>query len=216
STQVAMLSESSVQMPDATEEAIRVVPNTSGRALFRINQDESEARFLIEEVLMGNPTTVVGATRQVAGDIIIDYANPSASTVGQIGVNVRTLKTDNDFRDQSIRGQILESTKTEYEFVTFEPTEVIGLSAEPIEVGSTVEFQVRGNLKIREVTREVIFDLTVTAVSETQIEGLARATVRYADFDISIKAPPSVSNIGEEVTLELDFVALRVEEGQGE
>lgn len=209
STQVAVLSEAVAPTPEANSAA----PVEGERALFRISQEDSEARFLMEEVLMGNPTTVVGATRQVAGDIIIDYSNPSASTIGQIGVNARTLKTDNEFRDQSIRGQILESSKAEYEFITFEPIEVIGLGAEPIAVGSTVEFQVRGNLKIREVTREVIFDLTVTAVSETHIEGLARTTVRYEDFDISIKAPPSVSNIGEEVTLELEFVALRVEEG---
>lgn len=223
STQVAVLSEAVARgqmMPAATEAAADSTPEANSaapvegeRALFRISQEDSEARFLIEEVLMGNPTTVVGATRQVAGDIIIDYSNPSASTIGQIGVNARTLKTDNEFRDQSIRGQILESSKAEYEFITFEPTEVMGLSAEPIAVGSTVEFQVRGNLKIREVTREVVFDLTVTAVSETHLEGLARTTVRYEDFDISIKAPPSVSNIGEEVTLELEFVALRVEEG---
>ena len=52
---------------------------------------------------------VIGATDQVAGDILIDFENPEASRVGQIRVNVRTLRTDNNVRDRAIRSFVLES-----------------------------------------------------------------------------------------------------------
>lgn len=197
--------------PVATEEAA-ANPAVPARALFRIDQEQSEARFKIDEVLSGSPFQVVGTTRQVAGDIIIDYANPSASQIGQIGINARTLRTDNEFRDQAIRGRILQSSQDEFEFITFTPTQLTGLPTAPVNVGDTVNFQVQGDLLIRGVIRNVTFDVTLTATSLEQITGLATTTVLYADFGLTINAPPTVSNIGDTVTLEFEFVANQVEE----
>lgn len=78
-------------------------------AVFEIVPAESQARFIIDEVLRGAPVTVVGATDQVAGQIAIDVANPGATQVGQILVNARTLATDNDFRNRAIKNQILNT-----------------------------------------------------------------------------------------------------------
>ncbi len=180
------------------------------RALFRISQDESEARFKIEEVLFGNPTTVVGVTRRVAGDIIVNFRNPSASQIGVIAVNARTLKTDQEFRDQSIRGQILQSSRDEYEFIRFTPVELINLPDTPVTLGSPIAFQIRGDLTIRDVTRSVTFDATAALVAPDRLEAQASVTVLYRDFGLEIKAPPQVSSVGESVTLELDLVALAV------
>ncbi len=180
------------------------------RALFRIAEAESEARFKIEEVLLGNPTTVVGATRRVAGDIIVNFRSPASSQIGTIAINARTLKTDQEFRDQAIRGQILQSSRDEYEFIEFTPVELINLPDTPATFGSPLLFQIRGDLKIRDVTRSVVFDAAVTPVAPDRIEGLVSVTVRYSDFGLEIKAPPQVSSVGETVTLELEFVALAV------
>lgn len=180
------------------------------RALFRITEAESEARFKIEEVLLGNPTTVVGATRRVAGDIIVNFRSPASSQIGTIAINARTLKTDQEFRDQAIRGQILQSSRDEYEFIEFRPVELINLPDTPAALGSPLLFQIRGDLKIRDVTRSVVFDAAVTPVASDRIEGVVSVTVRYSDFGLEIKAPPQVSSVGETVTLELDFVALAV------
>jgi len=182
------------------------------RALYRITQDESEARFLIDEILIGNPTTVVGTTSRVAGDIIVNFADPPASQLGVISVNARTLKTDNEFRDQSIRGQILQSSQDEFEFIDFEPAELATLANEPVGIGETVNFEIAGDITIKGVTNEVTFDVEVTVVSAERIEGFATTTVLYQDFDISIQAPPNVTGISDEVILEIDFVALRVDE----
>lgn len=78
-------------------------------AVFEIVPAESQARFIIDEVLRGAPVTVVGATDQVAGQIAVDPANPAATQVGQILVNARTLATDNDFRNRAIKNQILNT-----------------------------------------------------------------------------------------------------------
>ena len=182
------------------------------QALYRITTDESEARFKIDETLSGNDIVVIGATDDVAGDIIVNFANPGDSQLGQVAVSARTLKTDNDLRNQTIRGRILLSSQDEYEFVTFVPTEFVSLSSDPVNVGDTLEFEVTGDLTIRGATQTVTFDTTVTVVSEDRIEGTAVTEILYADYGISVQTPPQVGGLGDVVTLELDFVALLVDE----
>jgi polyisoprenoid-binding protein YceI len=174
-------------------------------ALFEIVQAESEARFIIDEVLRGSPVTVVGVTDQVAGQIAIDPANPGATQIGEVRVNARTLATDNDFRNRAIRNQILDTNT--YEFVTFQPTELVGLP-DTVAVGQPFTFQVVGDLTVKNVTQPVTFDVTVTPVSETRIEGLATTTFPYRDFGVSIPEVPSVDLVADDVTLELEFVAV--------
>lgn len=194
---------------EAEAEASAAGAGLTGRALYRISEDDSEARFLIDEVLSGDPITVVGATQRVAGDIIVNFDDPAASQIGTIAINARTLRTDNDFRNQAIRSRILQTDT--YEFINFEPLELIDLDAAPAAVGDTAEFQVRGNLTIREVTREVVFDASVTLSAADQISGSARATITVEEYGLVINAPPLVADIGETITLEIDFVANLVE-----
>jgi polyisoprenoid-binding protein YceI len=185
-------------------------PALPERALFRIDEDESEARFKIDETLFGNAIVVVGTTRRVGGDIIVNYQSPAESQIGTIAINVRTLRTDNEFRDQAIRGQILEANNDDFEFVTFTPTEILSLE-ETVAVGDSVTFEVLGDLTIKGVTQQVTFEVTITADSLEQITGFAVTEIAYADYGINIEAPPSVSGIGDIVTLELDFVATVVD-----
>lgn len=195
--------------PEATEEANTDATITE-RVLFRINSEESEVRFNIDEELRGNPITVVGTTNQVAGDVVVDFSNPGASQMGTIRINVRTLRTDNTFRNDAIRGRILESSRDEYEFSEFVPTEVLGLP-ETVAVGDTVEFQIIGDLTIRDITRSVTFEASVEVVSESRLNGYASTTVLYPDFNLTIPEAPGVANIADEVILEIEFVADRVE-----
>jgi len=194
---------------DSTEGDSASVPE---RALYRITEDESEARFIIDEVLAGEPTRVVGTTPRLAGDVIINFSDPAASQIGQIAINVRTLRTDQEFRDQAIRGQILRSAQDEFEFVTFAPTAFSGLPSTPVGVGETLNFEITGDLTVRGETRTVTFNAEVVVTSEDRITGFARTNILYPDFGITINAPPTVTDISDEVILEIDFVALRVEE----
>lgn len=176
---------------------------TSGAVLAEIVQEESEVRFVIDEVLNDTPTTVVGVTDQVAGELSIDASDPSKTQVGVIQVNARTLATDNDFRNRAIKNQILQTDQ--YELITFTPTEITGLPAEGA-VGQTYSFQMTGDLTIRDVTKQVTFDVTATPASETRLEGTANATIRYADFGISIPQVRQVASVDEDLRVEIDFV----------
>jgi polyisoprenoid-binding protein YceI len=179
------------------------------QVIFRIVPEESEVRFVLSEVLRGQPATVIGRTNQVASDIAVDFENPSLSEVGVVRVNARTLLTDNEFRNRTIRGQILQSSKDEFEFSQFTPTSLEGMP-DAVTMGTPFTFKLAGNLQVRDIVKPVTFDVTVTPVSDIRLEGTATATVQRSDFNLEIPTVPGVADVSQEVKLEIDFVAQAV------
>jgi polyisoprenoid-binding protein YceI len=179
------------------------------QVIFRIVPDESEVRFVLSEVLRGVPTTVIGRTRQVAADIAVDFENPAASEVGTVRVNARTLLTDNEFRNRTIRGQILQTSQDEFEFSEFTPTGIEEMP-ETVTIGEPFTFKLLGDLQVRDIVQPVTFDVTITPVSETRLEGSAVTTVQRTDYNLVIPSVPGVADVSEEVRLEIDFVAQAV------
>lgn len=179
---------------------------TDGSTLFTIDSSSSKATFTIDEVLFGNPNTVVGETDKVAGQILVNAQDPSKSQVGEIKIDVSTLVTDNDLRNRTLQGRILETDTPANQYATFVAKSITGLP-ESIAVGQQVSFKIAGDLTIHQVTKSVTFDATVKAVSDKQITGTASTTVKYSDFGISVPDVPSVTGLGDTVKLALDFMA---------
>ncbi|MEZ4671849.1 MAG: YceI family protein [Anaerolineae bacterium] len=208
--------------PDATDEptteaaaptteptAEPTVVAAAAASVYEIVLDESQVSFTLTEELRGQPTTVIGTTKEVAGQLFVDFAVPASSKVGVIRINARTLATDQEFRNRAIRSNILESSKAEYEFIDFTPTAITGLP-DKVEVGQEVTFQLVGDLKIREIVHSVTFDVTLTAVSEDRLVGSATAQVTRDQYNLTIPNAPGVANVSNDVTLAINFVAAKV------
>lgn len=172
--------------------------------IYELVPGSSEARFLIGEILRGEPKTVIGKTDQVSGQLAVNLDDPSTAAVGPIQVDVRTLVTDNGFRNRAIETRILLSRV--FQHITFTPTAVTGLP-DTITPGDVVEFQIVGDLTIVEATNPVVFDVTAVPVSETRIEGSARTTIQRADFDLFVPSATGVAGVEEDIILEIDFTA---------
>ncbi len=192
-------------------EQIEVTDETGSEVVYRISQNDSVAQYVINEVLNGADTRVVGTTDQVAGDILINLADPSQSQVGEIRINARTFATDESRRDNSVARFILQSENDANEFITFVPTAISGLP-ESAEIGDTLSFQITGDLTIAGTTSAVTFEVTAALVSENQLTGSAATTVNYADFNLNIPDVPFVASVEDTVILSLDFVANAVTE----
>ena len=189
----------------AAAEPVEEPVGATGPVVFEIVAAESQARFVINEVLRGSPKTVIGVTDQVSGQLAVDPTDPAASQVGTILINARTLATDSSMRDRALKNWILQTN--DYEFVTFEPAEVIGMPAS-VAVGEPFSFELAGNLTVKDLTVPVTFDVTVTPVSEQRLEGLATLTLPHRDLNVTIPDSPSVDTVADELTLELEFVAI--------
>lgn len=212
-TAVPAVSETERPSADETESAVASetetvsAPSASEGVLFEISQADSEVRFELDEMLRGQPTHVVGLTDQVAGQIFVNFENPSASQVGGIRINARTLQTDSENRNRALRSFILQSSEDAYEYIDFTPTEISGLP-DSVTMGEAFTFQLTGDLKIRDIIQPVTFDVTLTPVSETRLEGTASTVVTRAQYNLTIPNAPGVADVTDEVTLSIDFVAL--------
>jgi polyisoprenoid-binding protein YceI len=207
----AIGSQASATQPAATVAAsTTVAAGTAATAspdslpVFQISQSDSKAQFTIYEELMGKPNNVVGVTSQVAGQIGVNLNDLSTTKVGEIQVDARTLATDSNMRNRMIQNRILNTGN--YEYVTFTPTQISGLSGSA-KIGQSIQFQITGNLTIQDVTKPATFDVTAQAVSNSQISGKATATIQRSDYNLQIPNVPQVANVGEQVALEIDFVA---------
>ncbi len=178
---------------------------------YLINSDQSKAQFEIDEVLNGKPFRVVGETNQVIGEIDLDMKNPAASTISEIRVNARTLKTDSPKRDGAVGRFILQSEKAENEFIVFAPTSIIGMP-DVIVAGQPMNLKITGQLTIKGMTKEVVFDATTTLTEAGDLTGTAQTTVNYKDFNLTIPNVPFVASVEESVTLKINLVAHELQE----
>ena len=173
-----------------------------------IDASRSVASFEIGEVLRGSPNRVVGETNQVAGQVQVDLADLSSTQFSQIVVNARTLRTDSERRDRAMRGPIiLNSASDEFELITLDIDLATGLVG-TVGPGDTLRFSLTGDLTIKGVTNEVVFDVVVTLSDESTVEGSVTTTVLRSDFDIGIPSVPGVAEVTDEVVLGLRFVAV--------
>jgi polyisoprenoid-binding protein YceI len=175
-----------------------------GATTFQIVPEESEVRFRLGEVFLGTPKDVVGATRQLSGEISVNPQNPAASSVGIIQIEAASLVTDNERRDTAVRRFILQTE--EYPTITLAPSALDGMPA-TVAVGDSFAFQVLGDLQIREIIHPVTFDVNLNVISESELTGTAIAQILRSDYELTIPNVPSVTDVSDEVELSLDFVA---------
>jgi polyisoprenoid-binding protein YceI len=180
-----------------------VLPQTGSLRVYNIVSSESEVSFNIYELLRGEPKDVIGTTDQVAGQVAVDPNELSTAQIGEIRINARDLATDDDRRNNAIRNRILFTDR--YEYITFKPTAIEGLSGSGA-LGQPYTFRVTGDMTIKDITRPVVFDVTLTAESEERLVGVAQGTIQRSDFDLTVPSVPFVANVGESVALEIRFV----------
>lgn len=181
-------------------------PQTAaGAKTFRLTQG-TEARFFIDEVLMGQDKRVAGVTSLVEGQITVDPANPGSAQISPIRIDASALTTDSDRRNGAIQRFVLQSNQDAYRYITFAPTAIEGLPTS-VTIGEPFQFSVTGDLTIRDMTLAQTFSMTVTANSENELVGSGAAVILLADYQLSIPSVPSVAWVDEKVTLELAFIA---------
>lgn len=182
------------------------VTSTSSQTLYRIAQDESQVEYNIFEILNGTDTTVVGTTSEVAGDILIDLNDLSQTELGEIVINARTFATDETRRDNSVARFVLQSEDDANEFITFQPMTISGLP-DSASVGDTLSFNITGDLTIAGTKQSVTFEVTAAVNADNQLVGHAETVIQRSDFNLSIPSVPFVADVGDDVTLKIDFVA---------
>jgi polyisoprenoid-binding protein YceI len=136
----------------------------------------SQAGYRVDEVLSGQPVTVVGRTSEVTGDAVVADA---ALTDATIEVELDSVATDNASRDQFFHSTLLDVPKNPV--ATFTLTDPAPLTAL---AEGTATVPLTGELTIAGATRPVAFDAQVqTNGNQVQVQG--QIPMVYADYGIT-------------------------------
>lgn len=187
-----------VQSPDAKNKT----------AIFEIDSANTSATYSVEETFFNENNrlnTAIGKTSKVAGQMILNYNDPTQSAFGTFLVDLSVLKSDSDNRDQMIRKQFLESAK--FPLATFTVKRVENFPANPQE-GKNLEFKIVGDMLVKQTTREVKWDV-VAVLNGNKLVGKAKTFVLMKDFNFD---PPSILfqlAVKDGVTVALDFTFVK-------
>jgi polyisoprenoid-binding protein YceI len=171
-----------------------------------LKEGSSEARFRVREQLAGVnlPSDAVGATKVISGTIIGKSDGTIVKEQSKFRVDMRTLVSDREQRDNFLRRNVIESNQ--YPYSEFVPTEVKGFPL-PVKDGD-IAFQLIGDLTIRNVTKPVTWDVAGKVTGNTG-KGTAKTSFNFAYFNLTQPRVPLVLSIEDNIRLEVDVTVTR-------
>jgi len=181
------------------------VPTTSLR-IFQIVPAQTTVSYSVHEnlILENKPDNVaVGTTHSEQGSFEIRTgADPLVASMN-VSVDLRTLQTDSERRDNFVRQNYLETDQ--YPTATFVSTCSTDLPVNYVD-GQEAHFQITGNLTLHGKTNKEVFDVQGQLAGDTTT-GTATSTIYMTDFGID---PPNLANIAisqNKVLLTIDYTA---------
>lgn len=183
----------------ATETVVRTFVVTPGNG--------STAQYAVEEEFFGAPipfVTAVGTTDQVDGSLVLAQSAEGVTLQdGGFTVNLQTLTSDQSRRDNAIRRDWLQSNT--YPNAVFSNISVVNLPADVTE-GADVNFQLSGDLTVREIALPVTWDVTARVENGT-LTGTATTNVLMADYGFSAPSIGGMLKVTDGVTVTVNLVA---------
>ncbi len=164
----------------------------------------SKVSFSIKEVLREKPFTAVGTTSQVAGEMKIKETGVATKqytlALGEVKIDARTFKTDDEKRDGMIVRGILVSEKAGNEYITFTPAD------KTVTFENGKEFTLNGTLKVSSISKPVVLKITAN-VDGSKITGKMSATIKRSDYSLTIPDVPFVASVDDAFDISADISA---------
>ena len=166
------------------------IPST-GLQTFQIVPAQTTASYSVYEnlIFQNKPNNdAIGTTHSVQGSFSIRTGTSPLVAAMNITVDLRTLQSDAQRRDNYIKQNTLETDTYPYaKFVSVSTKDLPASYAD----GQTVHFQLTGNLTMHGKTNKEVFDVQGKVVGNT-ITGTATSTIYMTDFGMQ---PPNLANI---------------------
>lgn len=155
------------------------------------------AGYRVEEELAGvGGTTAVGRTPDVTGSITIAG---NEVTAGGFEVDMTTLKSDREMRDNAIRSRGLETDA--FPTATFELTEPVVLPDDVSADGTSTTVSATGDLTLHGVTKQVTVDFDAETRDGT-IAIVGSTPIVLADYEMEPPTSALALSVADQGTLE--------------
>jgi len=164
----------------------------------------SQAGYRVREKLAFLPaqSDAVGRTSQITGTASFTQAGSSvAITAATFNVNVLTLKSDREMRDEKIKEIGLESSR--YPTATFALSAPVTLPAK-ILAGSLVKVPVAGVFNIHGVSKRETVPVEMSAAGGT-VQVVGSLTFPWSEFGMTAPSVGGFVNVTEHATMEFDL-----------
>jgi polyisoprenoid-binding protein YceI len=153
---------------------------------FVIDPANSEAKYVVRETLRGVVgATAVGTTKTITGDLYLTPQGLAPGTPSKFSVDLRTLRTDENMRDNYVRQNVLRTNQ--FPFAEFVVESLSGFPANYAE-GTEVSLTMTGTLTVRGTTKPVTWTVKARRAGDT-LTGIADVDFNMSDFGIT---PPDV------------------------
>jgi polyisoprenoid-binding protein YceI len=170
---------------------------------WKIDPSHSLFEFSVKHMMI---TTVRGRFKEFAGTLVIDEDNPT-EFYAQGEIDVASLDTHDPQRDAHLRSADFFNVE-KYPKMTFRSTRIEPLGGD--------HFKVYGDLTIKDITREVVFDATDEGRMQDpwgkQRWGFnAETRLNRKDFDLTWNVPLEAGGwlVGDEVKISVELQAVR-------
>jgi polyisoprenoid-binding protein YceI len=179
----------------------------SGAARFVVAPAGNEVRYRAREQLVhvSLPKDAVGETSDVTGTIAIGTDGTVIPGESKVAVDVTTLESDRDRRDDYVQDRLLETDH--YPTVTLIPTALRGLGA-PLPTSGSKTFELLGNLTMHGVTRPTTWHVAAQ-FNGNRVSGTAWTAFTFADFGLTQPRVPVVLSVADSIRLEYQFDLIR-------
>ena len=170
---------------------------------WNIDTKHSQVTFAVKHMMV---STVKGNFKVFGGKLEIDETNPANSWV-EAEADVKSVDTRDEGRDNHLRTS---------DFFDADNHPTISFKSKKVEPVSNDEFRILGDLTIRGVTKDVVFNAAyagqVKDPSGKQRAGLnAKTVINRKDFGLAWGALLETGGavVGDKVTIEIDLEATK-------
>ena len=168
-----------------------------------LQPEQSEARYRVREQLAGFdfPNDAVGSTRVMSGTLVLTTDGGIVGEESSFRVDLTTLVTDNDRRDNYVQRRTLEVER--FPEAVFTPRRFANLPF-PLPTSGRVEFGIEGELTLHGVTQTVLWEVTADMAPDL-VSGFATTAFPFERFELMIPQVARVLSVNNSIRLEMDF-----------
>jgi polyisoprenoid-binding protein YceI len=176
---------------------------TGATVIYEIDAAHSSAQFKIRHMMISN---VRGSFAKISGTVTTEPSNPEHSTVNA-EIDIASVSTNDEKRDAHLRSE---------DFFHVEKHPVMTFRSTNVEHKGGHEFQVRGDLTIRGVTKPVTLAVETTDEKKDpwgnqRIGATATGRVDRRQFDLNFNMPLDSGGVlvGNDVDITLEVELIR-------
>jgi polyisoprenoid-binding protein YceI len=173
---------------------------------YRIVPERSEAAYISREKFLDRPfpNDAIGKTKELSGEIVLEQPGVPRGRVVGARIDLRTLKSDSDRRDNFVRRNILRTD--DFPFLEVNSTQVAGPTS--YTPGSELELQLPTTVTVRGQPKPATWSVKFK-LADGAIIGTATTTIKLTEMGIPSPSIANMLTVEDEMRWQVDIVAER-------